>query len=106
MDILGYVRERIKNCDKIELSTHAKKRAALRGIEIDQIRNALEEGELLGVRDNYNPNVDIEYEEAYIALITSSSGECYGLPIYFQQRRALITTVLKLSKPNLEILEW
>lgn len=106
MKDLDYVVSRIKKASSIELSEHAEKRADIRGIEPEKIRSTLENGDILGFRSNNNPNVGIEYSETYLVLTQSQDSELYYLPVYFTGDSVLVTTVLKLSESNLDVLEW
>jgi hypothetical protein len=101
-----YVVSRLEDSERIELSGHAERRAKLRGIDPVRVVSVLEEGEVLGARPNDNPNVEIDYSETYLVLIRSQGSEFYYLPVYFKKDRALVTTVLKLSESNIQLLEW
>jgi len=106
MEGVEYVRSRLDDCDRIDLSGHAEERAELRGIDPEKVVSAVEEQEILGVRPNSNPNVEIDYSETYLVLIQSEDSELFYLPVYFTGDSALITTVLKLSESNLDVSEW
>lgn len=106
MEEVQYVRKKILEYDRVDLSEHARRRAKLRGIKPDKIVENIKKANILGVRPNDNPNVDISYSETYLILIKSDTSEHYYIPIYFLDDCILVTTVLKLSESNTDLLEW
>jgi hypothetical protein len=101
-----YLRFKIDKYEKIRLSTHAKHRAELRGIKPEKISSALKNGDILSGRTKNNPNTGIDYSETYLVLISSRGSELYYLHIYFTGDTVLVTSVLKLSESNFDLLEW
>lgn len=71
-DKIVYIKKKLEQISYIDISDHAIKRASLRGIEPEKIRKSLYNGEIIGVRDNENPNLEIEYRESYKVLIQSN----------------------------------